>query len=133
MYWIVLHRPVELAAFTAHVSIRQFPMSGNTTQRDKLQDGVAQPSLQTRKSDCHTSGARVLGQPRGPANWRGCLLHGANLHVADNIWQHFDEAEQNDKRHQAENHYCHHGSPRNSLVASLSKTERCEYAHTDEP
>src|ERR1700689_3373883 len=77
--------------------------------------------------------ACAFRQPRCSAHSRCSPLHGAYLHVADDIGQHFDQAKQNDKRHHAENHYCQHGPPRNSLHASLSKTEPDEYSHTDEP
>jgi hypothetical protein len=77
---------------------------------------------------------RALGfsEPRGSTNWRSCQLHRAYFHVANNIGQHFDQAKQNDKRHHAENHYCHHGAPRVPLLASISKTRPGEHAHTDE-
>jgi hypothetical protein len=61
--------------------------------------------------------ARVdaFGEPRGLATSRCSPLHGAYLHVADEIGQHFYAAKQNDKRHQAENNYCQHGAPRDYL------------------
>jgi hypothetical protein len=58
--------------------------------------------------------ALASGEPLGPANWRCSLLHGAYLHVADDIGQHFHEAKPNDKRYHAESHYRQHVSPRDS-------------------